>query len=46
MVNIQLAQHQYITVWHGDFLKKLPYYQIEQSKRLAEIRLNDMQLLK
>ena len=29
-----------------EFLKKLSYYQIEQNKRLAEIRLNDLQLLK
>lgn len=29
-----------------EFLKKLTYYQIEQNKRLAEIRLKDMQLLK
>lgn len=28
------------------FLKKLTYYQIEQNKRLAEIRLKDLQLLK
>lgn len=28
-----------------DFLKKLTYYQIEQNKRLAEIRLKDLQLL-
>ena len=28
------------------FLKKLSYYQIEQNKRLAEIRLKDLQLLK
>ncbi len=28
-----------------DFLKKLFYYQIEQNKRLAEIRLMDLQLL-
>lgn len=29
-----------------EFLKKLFYYQIEQNKRLAEIRLKDLQLLK
>lgn len=29
-----------------EFLKKLSYYQIEQNKHLAEIRLKDMQLLK
>lgn len=29
-----------------EFLKKLFYYQIEQNKRLAEIRLTDLQLLK
>ena len=29
-----------------EFLKKLTFYQIEQNKRLAEIRLNDLQLLK
>ncbi len=29
-----------------DFLKKLSYHQIEYNKRLAEIRLNDLQLLK
>lgn len=29
-----------------EFLKKLTYYQIEQNKRLAEMRLNDLQLLK
>lgn len=29
-----------------EFLKKLSYYQIEQNKRLAEIRLKDLQLLK
>ena len=29
-----------------EFLKKLTFYQIEQTKRLAEIRLNDLQLLK
>ena len=29
-----------------EFLKKLTYYQIEQNKRLAEIRLKDLQLLK
>ena len=29
-----------------DFLKKLTYYQIEQNKRLAEIRLKDLQLLR
>ena len=28
-----------------EFLKKLSYYQIEQNKRLAEIRLKDLQLL-
>lgn len=28
------------------FLKKLSYYQIEQNKRLAERRLNDLKLLK
>lgn len=28
-----------------EFLKKLTYYQIEQNKRLAEIRLKDLQLL-
>lgn len=28
------------------FLKKLSYYQIEQNKRLAEIKLKDLQLLK
>lgn len=28
------------------FLKQLTYYQIEQNKRLAEIRLKDLQLLK
>lgn len=28
-----------------EFLKKLSYYQIEHNKRLAEIRLNDLQLL-
>ncbi|MBO4634647.1 MAG: hypothetical protein J5669_04685 [Bacteroidales bacterium] len=29
-----------------EFLKQLTYYQIEQNKRLAEIRLKDLQLLK
>lgn len=29
-----------------EFLKKLIYYQIEKNKRLAEIRLKDLQLLK
>ena len=29
-----------------EFLKKLTYYQIEQNKRLAEIRLKDLQLLR
>lgn len=29
-----------------EFLKKLSYYQIEQNKRLVEIRLTDLQLLK
>ena len=29
-----------------EFLKKLTYYQIEQNKRLAEIRRKDLQLLK
>ena len=29
-----------------EFLKKLTYYQIEQNKRMAEIRLKDLQLLK
>lgn len=29
-----------------EFLKKLTYYQIEQNKRVAEIRLKDLQLLK
>ena len=29
-----------------EFLKKLSYYQIEQNKRLAEIRLNELQILK
>lgn len=29
-----------------EFLKKLTYYQIEQNKRLAEIKLKDLQLLK
>lgn len=29
-----------------DFLKKLSYHRIERDKRLAEIRLNDLQLLK
>ena len=29
-----------------EFLKKLSYYQIEQNKRLAEVRLKDLQLLK
>lgn len=29
-----------------EFLKKLSYYQIEQNKRLAEIRLHDLHLLK
>ena len=29
-----------------EFLKKLTFYQIEQNKRLAEIRLKDLQLLK
>lgn len=28
-----------------EFLKKLSYYQIEQNKRLTEIRLTDLQLL-
>lgn len=28
------------------FLKKLSYHQIEYNKRLAEIRLKDLQLLK
>lgn len=28
------------------FLKKLTYYQIEQNKRFAELRLKDLQLLK
>lgn len=29
-----------------EFLKSLSYYQIEQNKRLAELRLKDLQLLK
>lgn len=29
-----------------EFLKKLSYYQIEQNKRLTEIRLHDLHLLK
>ena len=29
-----------------EFLKKLSYYQIEQNKRLSEIRLKDLQLMK
>ena len=29
-----------------EFLKKLTYYQIEQNKHLAEIRLKDLQLMK
>lgn len=29
-----------------EFLKKLSYFQIEQNKRMAEIRLNDLQILK
>lgn len=29
-----------------EFLKKLSYYQIEQNKRQAEIRLNELQILK
>ena len=29
-----------------EFLKKLTFYQIEQNKRVAEIRLKDLQLLK
>ena len=29
-----------------EFLKRLSCYQIEQNKRLAEIRLKDLQLLK
>ena len=29
-----------------EFLKKLTYYQIEQNKRLAELRLNELQILK
>lgn len=29
-----------------EFLKKITYYQIELNRRLAEIRLNDLQLLK
>ena len=29
-----------------EFLKKLSYYQIEQNKRLAEIRLNELKILK
>ena len=29
-----------------EFLKKLTYYKIEQNKRLAEMRLQDLQLLK
>ncbi len=29
-----------------EFMKKLFYYQIEQNKRLAEIKLNDLQLQK
>lgn len=29
-----------------EFLKKLSYHRIERDKRLAEIRLNDLQLLK
>ena len=29
-----------------EFLKKLSYYQIEQNKRLAEVRLKDLQILK
>lgn len=28
-----------------EFLKKLSYYQIEQNKRLAEVRLKDLQIL-
>lgn len=29
-----------------EFLKSLSYYQIEQNKRLAELRLKDLQILK
>lgn len=29
-----------------EFLKKLSYYQIEHNKRLAELRLNELQILK
>ena len=29
-----------------EFLKKLSYYQIEQNKRLAEVKLKDLQILK
>lgn len=29
-----------------EFLKKLSYYQIEQNKHLAEVRLKDLQILK
>lgn len=29
-----------------EFLKKLSYYQIEQNRRLAEVKLKDLQILK
>ena len=45
LVDIAVAHLQTDTVVK-EFLKKLTYYQIEHNKRLAEIRLKDLQLLK
>lgn len=39
-------EHIQTDVLVKEFLKALSYYQIEQSKRFAEIRLSDLQLLK
>ena len=40
------VEHLTTDVVVKEFLKKLTFYQIEQNKRLAEIRLKDLQLLK
>lgn len=45
MVNLAI-EHITTDALVREFLKKLSYYQIEQNKRLAEIRLKDLQLLK
>lgn len=39
-------EHLITDVIVKEFLKKLSYHQIEQNKRFAEIRMNDLHLLK